>query len=101
MLNFKRGDTFTTEAVLVDGNTPTDLTGWSIRSQIRRNNQLIDELVVDIVAPEEGRYTMTSSAPTTNWPIATLRSDIEYTTPTGQIISTDTYYINCVEDITR
>lgn len=101
MLNFKRGDTFLVEATLTNGGTPVDITGWTIRSQIRRNNQLIAALTVTITDAEAGKYTLESSGSTSSWPVAQLRTDIEYTTDTGQIVSTETYYINCVEDITQ
>lgn len=100
MLNFKRGDTFLIEAQLADNGIPTDLTNWTIRSQVRRNSQLIDTLDVTIVDAATGRYTLSSSGATTAWPIAVLESDIEYTSPNGQIVSTETYSINCVKDVT-
>lgn len=101
MLNLKRGDTLLIEAALANNGQPVNITGWSIRSQIRRNNQLVDDLVVTVTDALMGKYTIASSGSTENWPVAQLRTDIEYTTDTGQIVSTETYYINCVEDVTR
>jgi hypothetical protein len=104
MFKIKRGDTFIVEAALTQDGEPQDLTGWSIRSQVRRGNKLVADLAIELEYEANGAaYSYLLSAPegTTEWPVGTLRSDIEYTMPSGQIASTETFEFECVEDVTR
>jgi hypothetical protein len=115
-VTFKRGDHFA-----INIETPTqDLTGWTVRSQVRRGSALVHELTVDDWTPNPGGSSfvlvaLTPSVPlpgggmstpgilgaTDHWPVGELLCDIEYTGPTGVIVSTETFTIECVADITR
>ena len=101
MFKIKRGDTFIVEAALTQSGDPQDLAGWSIRSQVRRGNKLVADLAVEYVNRAQGVYRLSAPDGTADWPVDTLRSDIEYTMPSGQIASTETFEFECVEDVTR
>lgn len=98
-VTLKRGDSFvfTNNTLLDDAGNPINLTGWSIRSQVRdRESVLIEELIVQV---GELDYSVSSSG-TTEWPIETLFWDVEYTTPEGIIFSSDTIAVKVTQDIT-
>lgn len=94
---FKRGDTFILSCVVA-----TDITGWTIASQIRDGDTLIADLTFALLSTsaESSTYTLTYSV-TTAWPLHDLNCDIQYTTAAGQIISTETFTIGVVKDTTR
>lgn len=96
IFKFKRGDTF-----ILECEVPVDLTGWSVRSQIRSGDKLVATLVFLLVSStvDSSTYKLTFED-TTEWPIGKLNCDIEYTTNLGQIISTETFYVECVKDST-
>lgn len=101
MLRIKRGDTFVVEATLMQDGQPQDLTGWTIRSQVRQGGRLIADLAVEYVDRAAGVYRLSAPEGTAAWAVGLLRSDIEYTMPSGQIASTETFDLECVEDVTR
>ena len=99
-MDFKRGDTFTISAVVTTNGVPENLTGWTIKSQLRDGRgALVAELVTAIEDAVNGVYSLTF-ADTTGWPITELYGDVEYTFG-GTILSTETFTVNVVEDITR
>lgn len=113
-VEFKRGDTFLLHGVVRmphatdknrDGSPKmeeADIADWGIRSEVRLGDRLIAEMVVE-KRPDAsmGAYTL-SCADTTEWPVSKILAfDVEYTLPSGQIISTETIAINCKKDITR
>lgn len=97
---FKRGDTFLVEGSVSDNAVPVDLTGWTIRSQVRNGEALVADLGVTITNAAAGQYQLTKND-TTSWPVKDLSCDIEYTTDSGQIVSTETFTISCKADVTR
>ena len=98
----KRGDTFLLEATSQQGGTPQDLTGWAIRSQVRNGSNLVAELEVSFTDREAGSYRLACPASATQeWPVKALDCDIEYTSPAGQVVSTDTFKIDVKADVTR
>lgn len=96
ILKFKRGDTFILECTV-----PVNLTGWTVRSQVRYGETLVDSLTFEIVSvgAESSQYKLTRDI-TTDWPVGKLNCDIEYTTDQDQIISTETFFIECEKDST-
>lgn len=104
LFQIKRGDTYILEALMeVDGAEP-DVTGWEVKTQIRRANRdraLVVECITTWVDPTIGRYHITVPAGTADWPLETLLQDIQYTSPVGQVVSTETFAFEVVEDITR
>ena len=97
----KRGDTYSLSISLTaaDGTTPVDMTGWTVKSQVRKRKTLISELVFTAVDLSIGSFTL-STTDTLNWPVGTLLSDIEYTDAGGVVRSSETYEIEVIEDIT-
>lgn len=103
-LDIKRGDTYvvTVTATEDDGTTPIDLTGWTIRSQIRdAEDVLVAQLRVTVTNAAAGQFTLDQATPdTTGWPVGTCSQDIEYTDPSGRVISTGTFSVRVAKDIT-
>lgn len=96
----KRGDTFLYNAALTNEQGPFDITNVSIRCHIRQGDNLIAEAVIAKQVPGTlGLYSIRVDD-TTAWPTKVLQSDIEYTI-NGQVISSETFEINCQRDITR
>ncbi len=96
---FKRGDTFLVQGTVSQDSVAQDISGWAVRSQVRDGSTLVSELVVAITSAADGTYTLTKSD-TTAWPVKTLSCDIQYTTASGQIVSTETFQIVVQADIT-
>lgn len=101
-LNFKRGDTFLLQGQVTVADAAQNLTGWTVASQVRNGAVLLTTLTVSWVDQPQGIYRLTGlPAATSTWPVKTLACDIQYTSPTGQVISTETFAINCIADITQ
>jgi hypothetical protein len=100
--DFKRGDTFALACTYKIDGAPASITGLAIASQIRTvAGDLVAALTVtasDQVATP-GQFTL-SAASTTAWPIAGLRCDIQITDG-AVIISSDTFLVPVVQDITQ
>ena len=97
---FKRGDTFLYNGALTNASGPVDLTNIDIRSQVRNGEVLLSEAVVTKVLPMSAGIFSLRVDDTTAWPAKVLLSDIQYTI-NGQVISSETFGINCTRDITR
>jgi len=100
-IEHKRGDTYRIDVVLTesDGSTPIDMTGWTVRSHVRRYKTLISNLNVIYDDRINGEFTL-SIDDTTDWPICKLSSDIEYTDENDDVRSSETYTISVIGDIT-
>ena len=99
---FKRGDTFLVEATATAASVPQDLTGWSIRSQVRQGSTLVADLSVEYTNRPSGVFRLSAPpALTQSWPVKVLSCDIEYTTASGQVVSTETFEIDCKGDVTQ
>jgi hypothetical protein len=102
-ITHKRGDTF---EVIVDftlNGQVQNLTGWTIRSQIRDGNKnLLKELDIVRINDSQGRFSLNATdVETRQWPPATFQCDIEFIDPFGFVVSSDTFNVNVVRDITR
>jgi hypothetical protein len=101
----KRGDAWS-RAGIAGIRTPDgqlmDLTGWQVRSQAREKDGggLVCEFVCTLVDPITQTYTH-AKQDTTAWPVCDLLCDVEFTSPTGFNVSTDTFEIKVLEDQTR
>ena len=99
---FKRGDTFSLVCVYKVDDVPTSVTGFTIRSQLRRTNK---DLVATFTATpanqstNPGKFTLTPDTDTEDWPVETLLCDIEIS-HSGAIRSTNTFAVPVVRDIT-
>lgn len=96
----KRGDTLLIEGRVKTNGVIQNITGWTIRSQVRDGPNLVAELSVTYEDRPTGFYRLRGE-PTNSWPVKPLRCDIEYTTDTGQIASTETFVVQVQEDITQ
>lgn len=101
-LRVKRGETLALECAL-EG----DLTGWTVRSQIRTpNDRLLAEcdvspLVYD-AAEDMTRYTLTvSETLTATWAVGGAEGDIMYIDPEGIVQLTETFAIPIERAVTR
>ncbi len=93
-ISFKVGDTFKLSGQLVSdqvANTPVNITGYTIRSQLRNDAALIQSMTVSITDAVNGRYTVSATpVQTAAWPVGNARMDIEFTTNAGDVMSSDT-----------
>lgn len=94
IIPLKRGDT-----LVLDANLAMDITGWQIRCQVRFG-VFVRELTATVQDSAAGKYRLEYIGSTADWPVRELLSDIEYTLPNGQIVSTETFAIQIIEDIT-
>lgn len=101
VIQHKRGDTYRISVALTedDGITPIDITGWEVRSHIRKRSRLVCNLEYIPVDRINGKYELLCDD-TSDWLKGVLTSDIEYTDSNGGVFSTKTYEINCIEDVT-
>lgn len=100
-IHHKRGDTFFIANRLTQDNAPIDLTGWTVRSQVRDGDTLVQSLTYAVAVAADGQYTLTApAASTASWPVKTLLCDIEYTSPGGTVTSTETFQIVVIRDVT-
>lgn len=101
----KKGDTFSKPCQRQNKTTglAVDLTGVTIKSQVRtrpdKGDTLVAELTVNVVNPTAGSFIL-SAADTSAWPAETLVWDIQYTVGSA-IISTDSLYVQVYPDGTR
>ena len=97
----KRGDTFKVRATARIAGVVVDLTGWTIRCQIRNKGELISTVTVVYVDRVNGVYDLVvEPVGTALWPPVLMLSDIEYTNPSGIVASTETFAIDGLEDET-
>lgn len=82
--------------------SPLDMTGWEVRSQMRRKDTgaLVADLVHVWTDRATGKYSL-QALDTTGWPITTLAWDVQFTGPDGFVTSSETQYIRIKADQTR
>lgn len=78
-----------------------DITSWTMVSQIRWYDRLIDTPVITVIDPLIGRFNLTVDAANTSlWiPNRTLNCDIQFTLPTFGVVSSETFLIQVQKDI--
>jgi hypothetical protein len=79
------------------------LTGYSIASQIRdKSHKLVATLTPAITqTTPTGAFTLTAPAGTSTWPVGLLECDIQYTNNASFVVSTETFEIDLIRDITH
>lgn len=101
----KRGDTLAWGCAYTDdAGQPINLTGYSIASQIRHpNGTEIATLEVTIDDPRtQGTFLLgASEATTAGWLPGLYRCDVQFTSPGGEVYSTDTFNVRVVADVTQ
>lgn len=100
----KRGDTFDrsgTIAVTQNGLPVADLTGWTGASQMRgARAALIVQFDFQWIDATQRLARLRALDGTGTWPIGEAKIDIQLTSPSGVVVSTDTMTLEIVQDIT-
>lgn len=100
-ITHKRGDTLEWVVDLTQNGSAVDITGWTITSQIRQETTLIDTLAVDVVNAANGQFNLLATpAQTSSWALGSHSVDIEFISPTGFVVSSQTFTLQLVRDIT-
>ena len=102
-ITHKRGDTF---EIIVDftlNGDPQDIADWQIRSQIRDGNKnLLKELDINPIDLTLGQFSLNATAAETrDWTPAVYQCDIEFIDNTGFVVSSSTFNITVIRDVTR
>ena len=122
-VSHKRGDTFEMSFSLTDANdVATDLTHYTIRAQARDSAGVLQFEFNETQTPAGVTYSNkagglfalkaensyvalpTGMVATPDWPVGVLNIDVEFTdtsTTPDTVVSSDTFTITVVEDITR
>jgi hypothetical protein len=101
----KRGDTFDysgTASASENGVAVTDFTGWVGACQIRdRDDALIAALTFSWLDEAAGLMRVRSTSDTNGWRVGRAKIDVQFTSPSGAVVSTATQEIDIVVDVTR
>lgn len=100
--DFKRGDTFAMTCIYKQDGTPHSVTSVDIKCQVKQGSTLVTEMTVTKAnqSTNLGAFVLTpQSADTALWPIGNLLCDIQFTEG-GTVRSTETFYINIIEQVT-
>lgn len=102
-IELKRGDTFLMSCTYSDNaDLPIDITNVTIKSQVRdAQGVLLQELVVTKLdqVTNKGKFTL-GTVSGYSFPLGRHSWDIEYTS-NGQVQSTETIFLNIIQDITK
>lgn len=97
---FKRGDTFLLRCTLQSEGI-SDWSGWALPSaQVRYRDTLVSTLSAVWLDHAAGVYTLRADT-TQAWPVGDLQVDVQYTSPEGLVVSTETFLVGCLADVTR
>ena len=94
-ITIKRGDTLFLQCSVASNSLPQSLQNWQIKSTVKYGPRQVSNLTVTKTSDS---FTLQGS--TTNWPVGVLQCDIQYTTDAGVVISTETFNITVVQDVT-
>lgn len=101
-LRHKQGDTFEWVVTLTDDAQPVDITSWGIRAHIRNNDTLIAALTITKTDATGGVFTASATAAQTDtWTAGAHQCDIEFTDASSVVLSTDTFDVTILEDISH
>ena len=107
MHTHKKGDTWSLTATadvreLATGSK-ADLTGWTSASQLRAadSGTLITSFACTLADPVAQTFTHIATGGTATWPEGLAVLDVQFTSPGGQTVSTDTQTIRIVPDVTQ
>lgn len=101
-LKFKRGDTFLLTCIFKVDDVASSVSAFTIKAQLRNGaGNLVKELAVTKDAIETGKFTLRCEATETqDWALALHKCDIQFT-QSGTVNSSNTFYVEVVEDITK
>lgn len=104
-MKIKQEDTFDVTGFVsgeADGVGIDDFTGYVAKSQIRhKDGTLIAELTCEWIDATARLLRMYFDGSTIGWQVGLHEIDIQFTTPDGKIVSTETAKITVEKDITR
>lgn len=102
-MRIKRGDTLIVDVRRESAGQPVDLTGYTIRAQVRTaQGALLATLTPTITDAPGGRVQLRAAAATTaTWEPGSYRYDVEFTSPAGDVLSSETLPLSVVADVTR
>lgn len=99
-ISAKRGDTLILQNSVSINAVAQDITDWTITSKVRHvGSNFVDELAVTKTDAVNGIYQL-KKQDTSLWPVKTLVCDIQMVLPSGQVISTETFELVIVADVT-
>lgn len=105
MFEHIRGDTFALTGevhVTVNGQRQLDLTGYQGRSQVRdTRGQLVAELGFAWLDASLSLVALTAPGSTAEWPVGGADMDIQFTAPSGDVVSTQRTRFQIIADVTR
>lgn len=100
----KRGDTFDVSGlatVLENGVLLQNMTGWTGACQLRTSDgRLVATLTFAWLNAAQRTMRIYSSESTKGWPVGKCLTDIQFTSPTGFVVSTTTETIEIIRDET-
>jgi hypothetical protein len=101
-ITHKRGDTLEWIVTLTQNNVAVDITNWTITSQIRKDSDtLVASLTVTKLVSASGQFSLTATAAQTKlWDLGAHLVDIEFIDDTGYVVSSQTFTVQLVKDIT-
>lgn len=100
-ITHKRGDTLEWVVTLTQDGSAVDISQWTITSQIRQDTTLIASLTVTKTESTSGVFSLTATAASTaSWSLGTHSVDIEFIDQNGFVVSSQTFTLQLVRDIT-
>ena len=94
-ITVKKGDTLFLQCSVASNSLPQSLQNWQIKSTVKIGPRPVSNLTV---TKSSDSFTLQGS--TASWPIGVLQCDIQYTTDAGVVISTETFSITTIQDVT-
>jgi hypothetical protein len=100
-ITHKRGDTLEWVVTLTQDGSVVNISDWTITSQIRQDTTLIASLTVTKTDSTNGVFSLTATAASTaSWSLGTHSVDIEFINDSGFVVSSQTFTLQLVRDIT-
>lgn len=103
-IDHKVGTTFRYVGVVAERDArnnmaPLDITGWKVRSQVRKGATLIATLGAEITDAAKGQFQIYSDS--VGWPSGTLEADVMFEDETGDRLASQTFTITSIKGITQ
>lgn len=100
-ITHKRGDTLEWVVTLTQNGSAVDITDWTITSQVRQDTTLVASLTVTKTNSANGEFSLTALASqTASWSLGSHSVDIEFIDGSGFVVSSQTFILALVRDIT-
>lgn len=99
-LKLKLGNTFSLQNRVTNPSGPINISGWLIKSQVRDGQTLVASLTATITNAGNGEYSLKFVGSTSTWPVKKLRCDIQYRMSDGEVVSTETFFIDVEQGVT-